>query len=1734
MTKSLPPEHVNLLAGRLSRDDIPAVKAHVIRVYICAVGTDSMTERDVFVENVYPKLRAYCKDRYGLEFQVSDLTWGLSAAEIENQTDLTPLRIREIQRCHALSAGPNFIWFLFHAHVLLNSFSLDEAVRATAQSKWEEVQAELRSLLQKGADLAYLDGAMDSESKERYYVSELENQILLGIEANDHPKKRCILVTRNIDDLKNYTQDQRTPRFAEIKYIEREDRFELDPDSAAMLERLRQRVINLVSPHNTIHHDVLWKYDEVIHPHLHKTYLDSLSDQLYKACIRLIDENAPLPELDVPSLCEEAAQHWSRCRYMASHYYKPDQDSPLQALRDYVTGASDTPLIVHGAPGCGKSKIVSKLVFDMEDTLFGEYMLVLRYIGHTPKSRDLKQLLSSVCSQITLALGASPAEVPIDVNELIKYFAELIATFPPTCRLILLMDDLELLLPDHDAHRLHWVPARLPPHVKLILAVHHSSYRLLNKFKDAILPDRSDCFLEVPSATVDECTGLLSKLLSSMDRGLTDAQMKVFREALEKEPLPLYVELLANVAKDLKSFDSADKIKLPTNSEDGINCLLEKLESRHGKMLVSRAFAYMVASSTGLSDCEMEDVLSLDEDVLNEIYNEDFHPRIRRVPYIKWLALKQDVEAFLAYKDADGVTVAGWQHDSFVDAVRSRYLTDKLVVSSIHSTLADYFLGTWAGKPKPVSVLGGKRQLVASYNSDRKVPAQPLTFGGSAGGGTGAVRFNKRMYDQVPRHLDLAGRYKELNSLVFFNYEWLYNKIKALSLQHIMSDLALNPSEEVSLVEEALRVSEHTVERDINSLPTEITGHLLPYYETHPNIRSLIRQCDTDGLRHCALVPNFPYLQVPGSSLQFTLAAPDEMEHFCFVRGDVLDDNNNGGEERLLVCKKRDDAYVNVFDLLTGELKATVFASNGELYITPNGKYLVIVDHVTEKAIKIHETATGAFLKQIIMMNHIDGKSSLYKKGPLSVTNDRLCAVVTITNSVLCICEIPTGKILHIVALDGKSNVCTISPNGSMVLCNSNGFLLAYDLYSLEHLLTVPIGSTPSRLLFTRDGLRAFLSNDKDTRVTIMHLNGKSVDMTYRAVLEDKMPRDSIRDLKISPNDQLLLIRGDVHLLVYHRGLEKIIATFTKPESVPEEFRLPKAHYVQMKFTHADFTKDSDFVVGTIFRNVYVWQISSGNLVTSIQAPIGIITDLLVSKIRSQVLTHMRGSKNIEVWNIDAAVRKVNTPDKLTDSISEFRLTSDSRLAFVRCRRSDEIGVISMANGSMVDLLTHDNPVLDFAITPNGNWALVSTEPRLKGTAFKLWNLSERRVVMEVGNVAGYCVSMNNKQGIVMLAQKDASYKSPFYISVLHTADGEFYEHAYMHTVTTIRSKPFVTENDQFLVINSAIEARSTLSTSDDANSVGSSSPTFSAKPKPCIYVFDMERGMKVTVCDAVSMKFEEHLQDIFQVWPCSQFNRSLVAAIFSCKDHQSSPDDDLSDGGYASSSSGTVAPGYPYGFFLLDAATGNLAQLCIPFPKPSLGVGSNPLIFSKDCMFCLDEQSNIFHIPNGDFVGQLSSPLNPPRTFVLRDTIIIYYHGSTLLATRMADGVPVAQCDVHSTICLVHVCPDDRTVLVGCEDGGVLSYTVIDPVWENPSVVLNCLPSREVGDHEKLGSGLTRRSWDKVEGSAPGYQRPPSAMTPFTSDKHLLREIKALPRPRPKSDSHAELGTKSQACSLM
>ena len=66
---------------------------------------------------------------------------------------------------------------------------------------------------------------------------------------------------------------------------------------------------------------------------------------------------------DKCSVVEEAVQHWSRCRYMATQF--SSQAEPLVTLKHFLLSDVTSPLVVYGAHGGGKSKIISKLAFEV-------------------------------------------------------------------------------------------------------------------------------------------------------------------------------------------------------------------------------------------------------------------------------------------------------------------------------------------------------------------------------------------------------------------------------------------------------------------------------------------------------------------------------------------------------------------------------------------------------------------------------------------------------------------------------------------------------------------------------------------------------------------------------------------------------------------------------------------------------------------------------------------------------------------------------------------------------------------------------------------------------------------------------------------------------------------------------------------------------------------------------------------------------------------------------------------------------------------------------------------------------------------------------------------------------------------------------------------------------------------------------------------------------------------------
>ncbi len=157
---------------------------------------------------------------------------------------------------------------------------------------------------------------------------------------------------------------------------------------------------------------------------------------------------------------------------------------------------------------------------------------------------------------------------------------------------------------------------------------------------------------------------VLFELLGSISRTIEpEKQLPLIKERFKGCNSPLYVRLVFDQICVWKSY-TANQI-VPLSIDECIKALLNRVENAHGKVLVSHALAYVTAAKNGLSDSEVEDLISIDETVLNDIYQ--YHlPPIRRIPPLLWIRIKSDISAYLSEREADGVSVVFWYHRQFI------------------------------------------------------------------------------------------------------------------------------------------------------------------------------------------------------------------------------------------------------------------------------------------------------------------------------------------------------------------------------------------------------------------------------------------------------------------------------------------------------------------------------------------------------------------------------------------------------------------------------------------------------------------------------------------------------------------------------------------------------------------------------------------------------------------------------------------------------------------------------------------------------------------------------------------------------------------------------------------------------------------------------------------------------------------------------------------------------------
>ena len=338
---------------------------------------------------------------------------------------------------------------------------------------------------------------------------------------------------------------------------------------------------------------------------------DAFTDWVEESLRKIIDrEIAEKQAQAADPLDQENAEHEAFGRERA-HRFVGRKDL-LDQIDAYMrsTDAGQSPFVVHGVSGTGKTALMGKAVLSQrhasdQSTIHNPQSTILleRYIGATPGSSNLRSLLVDLCQQLHRALdfealkaaeleglgGASPEEaqkqreaieqkygIPDDLNKLIEHFRGLPARVPEDRRLLLVLDALDQLDDEGNPHALYWLPDCLPGNVRVVVSVLDRPGEPAGRAPNRPTKLFPNSLHKITPLSPDDADPLLDGWLADADRTLQPVQRDAVLGTYVKNGLPLWLKLVAEEAKSWRSWQEPPA--LPTSTADLLDHFFELLE----------------------------------------------------------------------------------------------------------------------------------------------------------------------------------------------------------------------------------------------------------------------------------------------------------------------------------------------------------------------------------------------------------------------------------------------------------------------------------------------------------------------------------------------------------------------------------------------------------------------------------------------------------------------------------------------------------------------------------------------------------------------------------------------------------------------------------------------------------------------------------------------------------------------------------------------------------------------------------------------------------------------------------------------------------------------------------------------------------------------------------------------------------------------------------------------------
>uniref|UniRef100_A0A3B4G6G6 NACHT and WD repeat domain containing 1 n=1 Tax=Pundamilia nyererei TaxID=303518 RepID=A0A3B4G6G6_9CICH len=973
------------------------------------------------------KCQLFCRS---LPLQVVDLRWGIRNVP-SGDHEACEVFLEEIQRCEQMSAGPTFVALLGNRYghralprlipeklfdALLSKLSKNpEGIKTLNQ--WfkkdsnavpptyvlQPIITRLLRLLRSAATDAEDTGKITAEEKQRFYTSVTEREFERGLWQNDY-ESSALLFVREIPRQKSREGPKRFAKFMDVTG----DGL-LDAEAQGLLAGLKTRLFVKSQKILNLHSVELSRGS--INPKCkeHAQYLDSVCEQFVSQMKARIEE-----KMD-GLVVTEARRHIAISAELCRGFH--GREGLLGKLCLAMWESSNVrhrPLVVHGGAGMGKTAVLCKLAQEMRGVLEARAVVVIRLLAAChPQKPDIDHVLHSICTQVCLASGLAPPS-PLTVSthlELLRFFWDVLEQVSQQGgALVIVLDSVEQLADQHHAHKLRWLPIDLPPNVHVVVSMETNSEAFANmRFKLESLGS----FFEAERLSCEEGERIIESDLRASQRTLTCEQSSAVLQTVESSGCPLHLKLILSVAKRWTSFTPLTELRLGTSTQEMMSHLFLMLEEKHGKELVGGALGYITLAREGLLEAELCDVMSLDDDVISEVYRYSLPPipSLIRLPPLLWVRLRRDLQDHLEERWTDGVATIAFNNKRLSEAVSAHYLRSERRGRSLR-ILAEYFLGRWSGKLRPASLPGLSLLL-----SDRKVPPQPLWFAPGLA--------NIRKLQELPYHLLHSGLWEELRQEVISKTQHRWKGACGPRSLPLFSCSKYMDCTETGLIRDALVLMKPSLcflegHMEVSLFYSELLARLSSLNSAFPTvIGRLCSQCEEWLLKYPdpILIPRSSFLQQPGGALQHTLSVlrGGQMMRFCVVL-------------RLLVAGS-DDGVVEVWSMLDKQLVHTLLGHTGE----SGPEHTVAATYRTLENIRINIRMMSRPLRSML----VPPAGSVCERLPVS---SEVSCLELAQNKRLLLCGLTSGTVLIYPLALPQETLCIPPPESlCRVLCLTAG-----------------------------------------------------------------------------------------------------------------------------------------------------------------------------------------------------------------------------------------------------------------------------------------------------------------------------------------------------------------------------------------------------------------------------------------------------------------------------------------------------------------------------------------------------------------------------------------------------------------------------------------------------------------------------------------------------------------------